>query len=67
MTDEILGDRPTEVQIASWKLIPGTAGVYEFTVNGELLFSKKELGRHAEPGEIKALLAEKIAALLPAE
>ena len=63
MTEEILGIREIEFQIASWTLIPGTGGTYEFTVNGEVLFSKKALGRHAEPGEIKRLLEAYIAAL----
>ncbi len=52
-----------EVQIASWKLIPSKGGVFEFTVNGELLYSKLLTGRHAEPGEIKKLLADHLATL----
>jgi len=32
--------------------------VFEVTVDGELVFSKKALGRHAEPGEIVALVNE---------
>ncbi len=63
MTEDILGVRELEVEIASWTLIPGSGGVYEFTVNGEVLFSKKAQGRHAEPGEIKRLLEAHIAAL----
>ena len=34
------------------------------TLNGELIFSKKALGRHAEPGEVRALVEERLAALL---
>jgi predicted Rdx family selenoprotein len=30
--------------------------VFEVTVNQKLIFSKKQSGRHAEPGEVKALL-----------
>lgn len=59
----MLSIREIEYNIASWKLIPGSGGKYEFTVNGVLLFSKKALGRHAEPGEIKALLEAHIAQL----
>jgi hypothetical protein len=29
------------------------------TVDGQLVFSKKSLGRHAEPGEILNLLADR--------
>jgi selenoprotein W-related protein len=46
-------------------LIPSTGGVFEVTVNGEKVFSKKELGRHAEPGEVKALIEEKLDELKP--
>jgi selenoprotein W-related protein len=49
-----------EYFISDWKLIPGSGGVFEVTVNDELVFSKKSLGRHAEPGEIKAMLQAKI-------
>jgi hypothetical protein len=30
--------------------------VFEVTVDRTLLFSKKELGRHAEPGEVLGLI-----------
>jgi len=63
LTEEILGERELEFQIASWTLIPGKGGVFEFSVNGELLYSKKALGRHAEPGEVRQLLVDKIQAL----
>ncbi len=63
MTEEILGVRELEFHIASWKLIPSSGGVFEFTVNGDLLFSKKAAGRHAEAGEIKKLFVDKLAAL----
>ncbi|MBN2469806.1 MAG: Rdx family protein [Anaerolineae bacterium] len=67
MTDDILSTREIEIQIGSWTLIPGSGGVYEFSVNGELLFSKKAQGRHAEPGEIRRLLEAHIAALQAAQ
>jgi selenoprotein W-related protein len=60
LTDEVLGDREVEFHIRSWELIPGSGGVFEVTVNGELVFSKKALGRHAEPGEVKAAIVQKI-------
>lgn len=41
------------------KLIPSGGGVFEVTVDGEPVFSKKALGRHAEPGEVLALIAER--------
>ena len=30
------------------RLIPGSGGVFEVTVDDELVYSKKETGRHAE-------------------
>ena len=53
MTAEILGERELEAFIGSWKLLPASGGVFEVVVNGELVFSKKALGRHAEPGEVR--------------
>lgn len=60
MTEEIFSDRSMEYFIADWKLVPSSGGIFDFEVNGELVFSKKAIGRHAEPGEIKALLQERI-------
>jgi len=36
-------------------IVMGTKGAFEFTVNDDLVFSKKSLGRHAEPGEILSI------------
>jgi selenoprotein W-related protein len=41
---------------ADVRLIPSSGGVFEVTVNGNLVFSKKALRRHAEPGEIMELI-----------
>jgi len=41
---------------AGVQLVEGSGGVFEVTVDGALLFSKKELGRHAEPGEVLGLI-----------
>lgn len=38
------------------KLIPGSDGVFDVTVDGKLVFSKKAMGRHAKLGEIVDLL-----------
>jgi selT/selW/selH-like putative selenoprotein len=34
------------------RLIPSSGGVFEVKADGELIFSKKALRRHAEPGEV---------------
>jgi hypothetical protein len=33
----------------------GSKGVFDVAVDGDMLFSKKEVGRHAEPGEVLTL------------
>jgi selenoprotein W-related protein len=38
-------------------LVKGVAGVFEITVDGQLVFSKKQLGRFPEDAEIDALLS----------
>jgi selenoprotein W-related protein len=43
-------------------LVESSGGVFEVTADGKLVFSKKELGRFPEPGEVR----ENIKALLNA-
>jgi len=40
---------------ADVELVPGVAGVFEITVDGKLLFSKKQTGRFPTDEEIDAL------------
>lgn len=44
----------------STELIPTAWGTFEVTLDGELIFSKWALARHPKPGEISALVAERI-------
>jgi hypothetical protein len=37
-------------------LFPSDGGRFEFSINGQLVFSKLELHRHTEPGEIAGLV-----------
>lgn len=46
-------------------MIPSSGGKFEVVVNGELLFSKKALGRHAEPNEVHDLVWDFLQPLLP--
>ncbi|MBJ7602056.1 MAG: Rdx family protein [Candidatus Dormibacteraeota bacterium] len=39
---------------------PGKSGRFEVSVDGELVFSKAALKRHARPGEIAGLLSPKL-------
>jgi selenoprotein W-related protein len=37
-------------------MIPSGGGRFEVTVDDQLVFSKKGIGRHAEPGEVVGLI-----------
>jgi selenoprotein W-related protein len=51
--------REFEPQINSLTLLPSGGGVFEVTVDGELIYSKKATGRHAESGEVVRLIKER--------
>ena len=40
------------------KLITGGSGVFDVTVDGNLIYSKAETGRHANDGEVLKLFSE---------
>ncbi len=42
-------------------LIKGKDGVFEISLDGELIFSKKVLGRFPEPGEVEQELRQRLA------
>jgi selenoprotein W-related protein len=54
--NEILSDPALVAKIESFALVPADGGKFEFSVNGKMLYSKKETNRHAEPGEVIGLL-----------
>jgi selenoprotein W-related protein len=58
LTDEILNFFGTDV--GQFTLIPASGGVFEVTLNSELIFSKKELARFPEEGEVIRLLKERL-------
>jgi len=39
-------------------MTPSSGGVFEVMVDGKLVFSKKTLNRHAEPGEVLELIRQ---------
>jgi selenoprotein W-related protein len=45
---------------ADVQLIESSGGVYEVTLDGDLVFSKRQLGRHAEPGEVFRIIQERL-------
>ncbi len=38
--------------ISALRLVTGDKGVFDVWVDGDLIYSKDETGRHAEPGEM---------------
>jgi selenoprotein W-related protein len=45
--------------IESLTFTTGSKGVFDVTVDGELLYSKAVTGRHAEPGEVLQLFIDR--------
>ena len=46
--------------IADVVLLASSKGRFEVTLDGELIFSKAAIGRHAKAGEIAGLVRERI-------
>jgi len=53
LMDELL--KHYEHLIETVTLVPSDGGKFEVSVNGQLLYSKLEAHRHAEPGEVLGL------------
>ena len=49
-----------ESDLSKVALVPGTGGIFEVRLNGELLFSRKEHGRFPESKELKQLVRDRI-------
>ena len=56
LADELL--KEYEHVIESVALIPSDEGRFEVNVNGQLVFSKLQLKRHAEAGEIVKIISK---------
>ncbi len=46
--------------LAEVALVPGTGGVFDIRLDGEILFSRKDAGRFPEAKEVKQLVRDKI-------
>jgi predicted Rdx family selenoprotein len=44
--------------IESLTFTTGSKGIFDVTVDGEMLYSKAETGRHADPGEVLDLFTK---------
>lgn len=49
-----------ETELGEVALIPGTGGIFEVRLEGELIFSRKEHGRFPESKELKQLVRDRI-------
>jgi selenoprotein W-related protein len=54
LSDDLLTN--FEPEIESVTLVPSNGGRFEISVNGQLIFSKLQTGRHPEPDEIIGLV-----------
>ena len=49
-----------EQDLSSVALKPGTGGIFEIALNGQLIFSRKNAGRFPEAKEVKQLIRDVI-------
>ena len=50
-----------EHELGEVALVPGTGGIFEVRVDGEVIFSRKQEGRFPESKELKQLVRDRIA------
>jgi selenoprotein W-related protein len=58
LTGELLNN--IEPEIESITLVPSDGGRFEVIINGELVYSKLQTGRHAETGEVVGLIRKMV-------
>ncbi|MEW9669998.1 SelT/SelW/SelH family protein [Ammoniphilus sp. 3BR4] len=58
LTEEILNELKNSVK--EFSLIPSSDGVFELTLDNEIIFSKKELGRFPDEGEVMNTIRSKL-------
>jgi len=56
LVEELL--KQFEHLIETLALVPSDGGKFEVNVNGQLVYSKLQTHRHAEPGEIMGLISK---------
>ena len=61
--EEILGNYQHVVD--DLKLITGSKGVFDVKVNGELIYSKHQTGRHTKEGEVLELFTNFVGSDVP--
>jgi len=58
LSQNLLKEHKNKIQELT--ILPSSGGVFEITLNDELIFSKKQLDRFPEEGEVENLIREKI-------
>jgi selT/selW/selH-like putative selenoprotein len=58
---EIMEDEELERQIEQFALVPSDGGKFEFSANGQLLYSKLKTGKHVEEGQLRNILRDHFA------
>ncbi len=58
LADELL--KAYELVFSALELVPSSGGVFEVSLDGELVFSKKTLGRHAYAHEVFDLVKARL-------
>jgi selenoprotein W-related protein len=58
LADELLTGWAPIIQTI--ELLPSSKGRFEVTLDGQSIFSKASLGRHAKPGEIVRIVRQRI-------
>jgi selenoprotein W-related protein len=49
-----------EGRLGSLEVVPGSGGIFDVHVDGELVFTKSMLGRYPDPDDVLPLLRERI-------
>jgi selenoprotein W-related protein len=54
-----------EHEVGEVALVPGTGGIFDVRVEGEVIFSRQQAGRFPEAKEVKQLVRDRIASGKP--
>jgi selenoprotein W-related protein len=46
--------------VGTVELVPGTGGIFDVHVDGDLVFTKKMLGRYPDPDDVMPLLRPRL-------
>ena len=51
--------------VTELRLVPGSKGIFDVVVNGDMIFRKDDVDRHANPGEVLALFSDLVGPDVP--